>query len=370
MKKDVGISMGLLESLKPSEEERALELHKKAIVINALSYFSFRDEPGSLQRFQDYYRILVDGGITSVNLTVAVYDNLGQACRNIAWVLRGMESVGLDRICLIKSAEDIKRAKELGIPGIILGFQNSDPLEGDISLLSLFRRIGVMVIQPTYSTRSLAGDGCFERMDGGLSRFGLELIEEMNRLGILVDLSHCGDKTTLEAIEASKDPVSFTHTTVRALKPMNWRRAKTDEAIQALAEKGGVLGIVAESTFLKDGGGATFEDYIAHIKYVINLVGIDHVGLGPDIQEFQRKENVDRLRALAQKRWTEAKDRYPEAWYQSHTYYETFYVKGFETMAKTINVTKALVASGFSDSEILKILGLNFLRLFQRVWRH
>jgi membrane dipeptidase len=249
------------------------------------------------------------------------------------------------------------------------------PLEDNFDLLWLYDALGVKIIQLSYNARSLAGDGCFEKNDAGLSEFGLELVRKMNTLGILIDASHCGYRTSMDAIEASKDPIAFTHATARHFNPLNYQRSKMDEQIKALAEKGGVMGIVAESTFISPRGheGTTIDDYLAHINYVAKLVGVNHVGIGADLQEFtvggEGLRFVDAMRSKALSHLTEPFDVYLEAGYHSKTRYETFYPPEFNTIAKTLNVTKGLVASGFSDDEILKIMGGNFLRVFGQVWR-
>ena len=206
--------------LSEDEEQRAIDLHKKTIVINALSYMPNR------KTFQRYCDIMIEGGITAVNPTVASTHSLNEACKLIAETIRNINSCNR-KVTIVTSVEEIRKAKIDGFIGIVLGFQNTTPLEGDLRLLELFNRIGVKVIQLTYSWSSLPGDGCYERTDGGLTRFGIDVIDEMNRLGILLDLSHCGPKTTLEAIETSKDPPAFTHNAARAIN--DFERNKSEE---------------------------------------------------------------------------------------------------------------------------------------------
>jgi membrane dipeptidase len=368
--------------LSKEEEQRAIDVHQKSIVINALSNFRQGSDP--IDNFQKYCDIMKKGCVSVVNLTVASEQNLGEACSVISkWYnLLGVT----DDVILILSAKNIREAKRSEKTGIILGFQNTSPLDIIASnneniryrsrgQLELFYNLGVRIIQLTYNRRALTGDGCFERTDCGLSRSGIDVVEGMNKLGILIDLSHCGQKTTLEAIETSEEPVAFTHSGTRTLNDLP--RLKGDEEIKALAEKGGVMGIIAESNFVRHEGGlkasrATLEDMLDHIDYVRDLVGIDHVGIGGDIPEVARGPGgLNALRRIAQRSFEEVgsdKVKYPDYWYFTNTYFERMWVKGFETMAETLNVTKGLVARGYSDQEIMKVQGGNFLKLFERVW--
>ena len=152
-----------------------------------------------------------------------------------------------DILIPVKTAADILQAKQEGKVGVILGWQNASPIENHLSRFDLFHTLGVRIIQITYNERNLLGNGCYERRDEGLTNFGIDAIKEMNRLGILIDLSHVGDHTTLEAIELSEKPVAITHANARAF--VNHVRNKTDEALLLLVEKGGVIGANAFPAF-------------------------------------------------------------------------------------------------------------------------
>jgi membrane dipeptidase len=363
--------------LSKDEEQRALELHNKAVVINALSLFQASGGATDLSNFQEYCNTMKRGGVSAVNLTLGG-ENMGAACLTITNMYNLIHYT--DDAMLIRTVDDILTAKKLGKAGIIFGFQNTENLETNISLswnykcwgpLELYYNLGVRIIQLTYSRRSRLGDGCFERTDSGLSWSGIDVIEGMNKLGMLIDLSHCGPKTTLEAIDVSKDPVAFTHSGARGIN--NIPRLKGDEEIKAMAEKGGVMGIIAESMFIRHPS-ATLEDLLDHIDYVRDIVGADHIGIGGDIPEVRGPGTLsvyDSLRRMAEKRWKEDPNplRHPDWWYLMNQRPESMWVEGFDTMAKTLNVTRGLVARGYSDDEILGILGGNFLRLFKKVWR-
>jgi membrane dipeptidase len=359
--------------LTKTEEERALDIHKKAIAINGLSLF--RRVGDVIGRFQKYCDTINKGGVSAVNLTIASSQNIGETCSIIANMYNLIERV--DNSMLIRIAPDIREAKRLGKTGIIFGFQNTETLERKPGAMKLYYNLGVRIIQLTYSEKTRTGDGCYERTDCGVSRYGIDLIDEMNKRGILIDLSHCGPKTTLEAIDFSKDPVAFTHSGAKGIN--NFARIKGDEEIKALAEKGGVIGIIAESNFIKHKGGkkekrATLEDMLNHVDYLQDLIGVNHVGIGGDIPEVRDDLQLGRydiLRRNALKDAPEEPDpiKNPRLWYHRNTYSDTMWVKGFGTIAETQNITKGLVARGYSDQEIMGVLGGNFLKLFDKVWK-
>ncbi|MEM2082221.1 MAG: membrane dipeptidase, partial [Candidatus Bathyarchaeia archaeon] len=218
--------------------------------------------------------------------------------------------------------------------------------------IDIFYGLGVRAMGLTYTVRNLFGDGQAERADCGLSRFGLEAIGRMNELGILIDLSHAGPRTALEAIEASRDPVAITHAGARALQPTV--RMKPDEEIKALAERGGVIGIEAAPNTLSSGPRMGIEDLLNHVAYCVRLVGADHVGIGTDTlfgDHVGLHEVI--LERIGMKGLIPGGTR--------------GYVEGIESPAEWENIIRGLVRRGYSDSEIEKIVGGNFLRLFERV---
>ena len=190
---------------------------------------------------------------------------------------------------------------------------------------------------------------------------GIEAIKELNRLGILVDTSHCSDKTTIDAAQASKDPIAITHTTPGTL--VDIPRARSDEAIKAVAERGGVMGQVIHTIFneTKDKMGAqpTLNGYVSMIDYLVNLVGINHVGLGLDLVPFWTESDYNRYFSIHGAMFVPHKIR-P---------FKDIYVEGFDDISDTIKITEELLKHGYSDDEIKKLLGGNWLRLLKQVWR-
>ena len=326
-------------------DDRSASLHTESIVIDGLNISRWSEST---------FQHLHDGGLTAINATVSVLDNFRGTIDRIAEWHRMFDQYS-SLIRPIKSVDDIVQAKQDGKVGIIFGFQNAKPIEDDLYLLTIFAELGVRVIQLTYNERNYVGDGSRDRVECGLSRFGLEVIEEMNRLGILIDLSHVGDRTSMDAIAASKKPVAFTHANPRAL--CDHVRNKTDDAIRAVADTGGVIGANVHPPFLAKGSDSTIDDFVDVIDYLVKLVAVDHVAIGTDFTEGQPREFFDRL--LTGKRKIHPV-KYPE--------YPIVNPKGIRSAAEFPNITCALLARGYGEPDVKKIIGENWLRLYRTVW--
>lgn len=324
-----------------------------AIVIDGLNVSNW-DSP-------QVFRSLLEGGVTAINATIVTWENFRETLDHIAgWTARFSQHES--EIVHARDVEHILRAKQDGLVGVILGFQNASPIENDLGRLSLFREMGVRIIQITYHERNLIGSGCYERDDGGLSNFGVDAIREMNRLGILIDLSHVGPKSTIEAIQLSDKPVSCTHANAKSY--FDVPRNKTDEALKLLAEKGGVVGATPITTFLRTGQRSTLEDYIDAVEHMIELVGVDHVGVGTDFAQDQPRKFWEYISS-------QQGTKYPASFIDPSVRYEdghSPYPKGLETPDDMPGIAPALAHRGYSGTDISKIIGGNWLRLFQEVW--
>jgi membrane dipeptidase len=259
-----------------------------------------------------------------------------------------------DVFTLVDTAEDIERAKATKKIAVIMGLQNAEEFR-TVSDVLAFRQMGLRCAQLTYNTQNLLGSGSTERVDGGVTDYGAEIIGEMNRLGVLVDTSHCGDRTTLDAIEISSVPIAITHSNCRALN--NHPRLKSDEAIRKLASKGGVIGITGVRNFVKDKEPTTVEDVVDHIDHVVKLVGIDHVGIGTDSDLL----GYDRLPI---EMYRQIKTGYKS----SYAFRDKIDTDGFNNPDKMFSLTDALLRRGYSEANIVAILGGNFRRLLGTVW--
>jgi membrane dipeptidase len=258
-----------------------------------------------------------------------------------------------DRIIHVRKAKDIELAKKKSKLGIILGFQSTKPIENNIDFLDIFHKLGVRIMQLTYQRMNWVGSGCGERTDSGLSGFGIEVIKKMNKLGILIDLSHCGDRTVMEAIEVSEKPVAFTHANPRGL--CNVVRNKSDEQIKALAEKGGVISLNLFAPFYEKATKSTLDDLLDMIDHVNKVAGINHIGLGFDFDPLKTEDEFEK--------WA---IEYPEGARGAH--FDTRHPKGMENISFLPQLTIGLLKRGYSEQEVKKILGGNNLDLFRKVW--
>ena len=254
----------------------ARRLYDQAIVIDGLNVSSW-DSPA-------VFRSLHAGGVTAINATIVTWENYPETMDTIAAWLRRFGEYD-DVLAQVKTVADIRQAKQDGRVGIILGFQNATPIENDLARLAVFHALGVRIIQLTFHERNLLGNGCYEPRDDGLSHFGVDAVRELNRLGILVDLSHCGTRTTLDAIEQSERPVACTHANARSY--FDVPRNKTDEALKLMAARGGVVGATAIAGFLRTGWKSTLDDYVDAIDHLVEMLGIDHVAIGTDFTQDQ-----------------------------------------------------------------------------------
>lgn len=255
-----------------------------------------------------------------------------------------------------RTADDIRRAKEQGLKAGIVTSQEADGYGKDLGLLELAYEFGLRVQQLTYNNQNYIGSGCMENIDSGLTKFGREFVAKCNELGILVDTSHCGPWTTLDACKHSTAPVVATHTGAKHIYPH--RRCKTDEELKAIAETGGVIGIFAMPWFIAEDPTTTTVDHVLdHIDYVVELAGVDHVGIGTDWPMPQTK-----WMALAFKKYVA-----PTIGFAPGDGPSTEYVHGLKDYRSFGNITMGLVSRGYSDEEIRKILGGNWMRVFQEV---
>lgn len=320
--------------------DEARDLYQQSIVIDAMA--------GTTFAFDDIWR----AGITGAHVTLAAhYEDQSKMIDRLKEYYASLLAYP-NQICLVEKSSDLENAKKQGKTGIILGLQTITPMGEDWTNLWLFRKLGLRIAQLTYMSRTLAGDGCMEEPDRGLTYFGERTVLVMNQSGILVDLAHCGWKTAEGVLGVSKDPVVATHSNPYQKCPV--RRNLPDELLKGIAESGGVIGINGHPAICNthiDGTRPTLEDFLICLEYVVHLVGIDHVGLGPDLfQGFTGREEA---------RWHVGGYMLPGAWKTT---------EGLEGEADIPSIAPALAKRGYSAIDIQKVLGLNFLRVFKEVW--
>ena len=271
----------------PQNSNQIDQIYKNAIVIDALVITSDWNEKS--------YEAVEQSGYTGIQTSLPS-ENLEAALKALTdWDQRIQDNT--DKLIMAASAVDFERAKQEGKMAVMFGFQNATMIENSVDNFDILYQAGTRCIQLTYNSRNLLGDGCTERTNAGLSEFGVAAVERMNQLGIIVDLSHCGRQTTLDGIQFSNPGACFTHTMCETLYPQH-PRAKTDEQIRAMADKGGVMGIIGLGYMIgpDPGGETTIETYVDHIDHAVKIGGIDHVGLAADfaiqgISSYATREN-------------------------------------------------------------------------------
>ena len=325
-------------------------------------------EPGLLDDAPLLPKFIADArasGITAVNLTVGEVGNGLDVFEKTIAAIAGAEhelTAHPDAFLKVLRASDLALAKSTNRVGLIFGFEDSSMLEGNLKRLALFYDLGVRICQPTYNQQNLMGDGCLEPSDGGLSRLGHDFVAEMNRLHMVLDLSHGSPRTIAEAIAASKAPVAISHTGCRAL--VDLPRNTRDGELKALADRGGVAGMYF-MPFLRKSGQPHAEDLIRHLEHAVTVCGEDHVGIGTDgtisrielskaYAESQRKFYTDRV-----KRGISAPGESADVFNLIPEYNTP---RRFKTLADDLS------RRGWPSARIDKILGANFARLFSAVW--
>lgn len=301
----------------------------------------------------EVFRALRAGGVTAVNATCAVWENARQTLDNIARWLRWFDEHG-DLLMPVRRTADIAAARAAGKTGIVLGFQNGSPIEDRLDYLALFKRLGVGIIQLTYNTQNLIGSGCYESRDSGLSDFGREVLAEMNRLGIAVDLSHVGVRTSDDALQASRDPVVFSHVLPGELKAHP--RNKETRQLKAVADGGGLVGVTMFPPFLPRGPASTVDDYAEIIEWVVDRCGEDHVGYGTDFTQGYGRPFFE---------WITRDKGYGRTLTE---FGEVRNPKGIERIEETPNLTAALERRRWPAARIEKVMGLNWVDYLRRVW--
>jgi membrane dipeptidase len=323
--------------------QNAAELHNQSVVIDGLIIANWGRE-----LFEDMRR----GGLTAANCTVSVWEGFQGTVNNIAAFNRYYQEHA-DLIRPVRTTADILKAKEEGRTGVILGFQNAHAFEDQLGYVEIFKQLGVGIVQMAYNTQNLVGTGCYER-DGGLSGFGREVVAEMNRVGIMCDLSHVGAQTSKEVILESGKPVCYSHCLPAGLK--DHPRNKSDEELRFIADHGGFVGVTMFAPFLKNGINSTIDDYVEAIAYVMELVGEDSIGIGTDFTQGHDQNFFEWL--THDKGYARRLTRFGEI----------INPEGIRTIGEFPNLTEALLRHGFSPRQVEKVMGGNWMRVLKDVW--
>lgn len=335
-----------------SNEREVLKLHKRSIIVDAHSDIML--DVNRRRRLGERAVIgskhaprMRKGGVDVVVVPMAV-DIPG--VQSLEYTLESIDNIFEEikecprKLMVATNLDDILIAHKSGKLALLLGMEGGIPLEGKTSLLRVFYRLGIRLIGLTWNGRNLISDGVGERTNCGLSNFGVELVKEMNKLGIVIDLSHVSKSGFYDVLEYSKRPVIASHCNARSV--CNHRRNLDDEQIRALGNNGGVIGVMVGGDGRTIGDDRSLLGLVRHIDHISNLVGVEHIGLGLDFLDFVERSYLIEL--------TGPRPVLP-------------FPKGIENTTKVCNITRELKNRGYSHGEIEMILGGNFLRVIKEV---
>ncbi|MEM3192663.1 MAG: membrane dipeptidase [Candidatus Parvarchaeota archaeon] len=373
LSKEIGRVEPFVYPISKDEEDRVQSLLEKYILISLHDHSHVH--PANIDQVLDQIRTgrvpIGYEGLAASHLD-AIFDGLldgtNRIRSNVPWQWDSLiYELGLklsdlkhqDFAILGERVEDIYRAHKEGKVAYIPHIEGAMPIENDLDRVDILYGFGVRMMGLVYSESNNIGSGLSEKNDAGLTEFGYRVVERMNKLGMAIDVAHTGDKTALDAIEASKVPIFVSHSGARAL--WNTRRMKPDSVIQALAEKGGVFGVEAapHTTLTHKNRQHSIEGVMEHFQYIENLVGIDYVTFGPDTL-FGDHVGIHHLFS---KELSIGKS------HEGESFEEVPYVKGLENLSEYPNIVRWLVKNGYSNDEIEKVVGGNTLRVLKTVWR-
>lgn len=300
------------------------------------------------------FREMRAGGVHAVHATICYHETFRETVRSIeAW--NGWFQAFPELVFHGRTGDDIRRAVREDRTAIFFGFQNPAPFEDDIGLVEIWHTLGVRFIQLTYNNQSLCGSGWYEPRDGGITNFGREVIREMNRTGIAIDMSHAGERTTLEAIELSERPVTVTHA-----NPRFWRdelRNVSDDVIKALADSGGMLGFSLYPNHLKGGSACSLDEFCRMAATVAERHGADMLGIGSDLCQDRPDSAVQWMRDGRWRKQLPGGDEADKATFPEPTDW-------FASNKDFPGIAQGLRDVGFSNSEVEGIMGGNWLRFY------
>jgi microsomal dipeptidase-like Zn-dependent dipeptidase len=314
------------------------------------------------------FRQMREGGVDAVHVTIAYHENFRETVANIEkWNLRFEHHPEL--IFQGRGGDDVRRARETGRTAIFFGFQNCSPIEDDIGLVEIVHTLGARFMQLSYNNQSLLATGCYEAEDPGITRMGRQVIKEMNRVGLVIDMSHSAERSTLEAIEISERPIAITHA-----NPAFWQpalRNKSDEVLRALGQSGGMLGFSVYPHHLKDKSACRLESFCEMVARTAELMGPENIGIGSDLCQDQPDSVVEWMRVG---RWTKEVD-YGEgsrdnagfppmpSWFRDSRDFGPM-PSWFRDSRDFGNIETGLRATGLSDGEVAGVMGENWLRFY------
>jgi membrane dipeptidase len=307
-------------------------------------------------------------GVTVACGTFSGFDRLATAFESaVRKIANAHEIVNAlnDQMLNVRTAADIETAHAENRHGVVIDFQNTIAIGDDLDRIDLFHGLGLRMVQLTYNLQNLVGDGCTETYQAGLTWFGREMVTRLNDARILVDVSHCSEQVGWDAMDVSTAPVIVSHSSSAAVAKHD--RGKSDKLAKAIADQGGYFGVVVIPGFIRETPGASIDDVVRQIEHLVNVCGIDHVGIGtdkagPGPRTSSMVEFPDSMPAGLPGDFNWSGFRI-----QEHRQTPEYQMNGFESLADWPNITAGLAQAGFNEDELRKLLGLNYLRVFRDV---
>jgi membrane dipeptidase len=332
------------------------QVHRDATIVDGLVFMS------------DGYAVdLAAGNVAAINLTVAhMESDFASACDSASEWLQRAAAPG-SAWHLVKTVADIPAAKARGKVGLIMGWQNMRAIEDQLHRIGFFHALGIRVMQLTYNNRNFIGDGCLEPEDSGLSLFGRRVVREMNRVGMAIDLSHVGERTSFQAAELSEKPVFLTHANAHAVVAMP--RNKSDALIKAVAATGGTIGVSIYGPMCWDRNPAhepCLDDFLRHLDHIVGLVGVGSVAFGTDLPAVKELRSVDHILEMTRTRFPENVGAYEEAFGGGA---RQRYLKEIGSPRDFPLIARALIERGWSAADVHGLLGGNLMRALDVVWQ-
>lgn len=325
-----------------------MKTFKTPIIIDGLQYNNWSE---------DIFRQMNEGGVSAVHVTICYHEDFQEMVENVIAWNRLFEEYS-DLIFQGRSSDDVLKGADEGRTAIIFGFQNCSPIEDNIGLVEICHQLGVRFMQLSYNNQSLLATGCYEEDDPGITRMGRQVISEMNRVGLVVDMSHSAARSTLEAIEISSRPIAITHA-----NPLFWcdaLRNKSDDVLKALAESGGILGFSMYPHHLKNKSACLLEEFCEMIARTAEMIGVERIGMGSDLCQNQPDRVVEWMRNGT---WSTDRD-FGEGSANSAGFPEQ--PEWFRDNRDFNNIFSCLRRKGFSENEVKRIAGLNWLEFFEK----
>ena len=319
----------------------------QSLFIDSLQYNNWGEE---------VFNQIQEGGLSAIHVTICYHEDFQEMVQNVIDWNRYFENYS-NMIFHGRTASDVEKAQKEGRTAIFFGFQNCSPIEDNIGLVEICHQLGVRFMQLTYNNQSLLGTGCYEDNDPGITRMGKQVIKEMNRVGLVVDMSHSAEKSTLEAIEISERPIAITHA-----NPTFWHpalRNKSNKVLEALGESGSMLGFSVYAHHLKDGTNCSLESFCNMVAETAEIMGVTNIGIGTDLCQNQPDSIVEWMRNGT---WTNERD-YGEGSASFAGFPDQ--PEWFRDNRDFINIANGLVSVGFNNSDVDLIMGKNWLNFFE-----